>query len=474
MISRHIIALCIVCLPTISIEAQTALTPDQREAREIFQELIEINTSYKGGSTTPAARAIARRFLAAGFPASDVRVLGPAGDKDSSVVVRMEGRSKTLKPILLIAHIDVVEALRADWSLEPYKLTERDGFFYGRGTSDIKDGAATLAAALLRMKRHNETPQRTLILALTAGEEGGGGYNAMDWLLKNHRDLIDAAFTLNVDSGDPLIKNGKPLLRALQTSEKLYQSFALEVTDKGGHSSLPTPENAIARLADAIGRVARFRFPVQLTETTRAYFERSAALETGHVASDMRGVARIPNDSASAARLSKSPFYNAQLRTTCVPTMIEGGHAPNALPQRAKAVVNCRILPGETPAAIRAELVRVVADDSVHVTAINDGARAAAPSPLTPEIMVPLEKVTRELWPGVPVVPQMETGATDGAYLRSAGIPTYGISGVFLDIDDIRAHGRDERIMVKSFYDGVEYIYRLLREFAGVSPARSP
>ena len=449
-------------------------TPDQREAREIFQELIEINTSYKGGSTTPAAREIARRFLAAGFPANDVRVLGPAGDKDSSVVVRMEGRSKALKPILLIAHIDVVEALRADWSLEPYRLTERDGFFYGRGTSDIKDGAATLAAALLRMKRNGETPERTLILALTAGEEGGGGYNAMDWLLKNHRDLIDAAFTLNVDSGDPLIKNGKPLLRALQTSEKLYQSFSLEVTDKGGHSSLPTPENAIARLADAIGRVARLRFPVRLTETTRAYFERSAALETGQVASDMRGVARIPNDSAGAARLSKSPFYNAQLRTTCVPTMIEGGHAPNALPQRAKAVVNCRILPGETPAAIQAELVRVVADDSVHITPINDGAVAAAPSPLTPEIMVPLEKVTREYWPGVPVIPQMETGATDGAYLRAAGIPTYGVSGVFLDIDDIRAHGRDERIMVKSFYDGVEYIYRLLREIAGVSPARSP
>ena len=469
MISRPIIALFIFFLPAISIEAQTMLTPDQREAREIFQELIEINTSYKGGSTTPAARAIARRFLAAGFPANDVRVLGPAGDKDSSVIVRMEGHSKTLKPILLIAHIDVVEALRADWTLDPYKLTEQGGFFYGRGTSDIKDGAAILAAALLRMKRNGETPERTLILALTAGEEGGGGYNAMDWLLKNHRDLIDAAFALNVDSGDPLIKNGKPLLRALQTSEKLYQSFSFEVTDNGGHSSLPTPENAIARLADAIGRVARFRFPVRLTETTRAYFERSAALETGQVAADMRAIARDANDSASAARLSRSPFYNAQLRTTCVPTMIEGGHAPNALPQRTKAVVNCRIMPGETPAAIRAELVRVVADDSVHITPINDGAVAAAPSPLTPEIMVPLEKVTREYLPGVPVIPQMETGATDGAYLRAAGIPTYGVSGVFLDIDDIRAHGRDERIMVKSFYDGVEYIYRLLREVAGTA-----
>ena len=468
MISRLIIALGLVFSAAASLSAQTALTSDQREAREIFRELIEINSSYKGGSTTPAARAIATRFLAAGFPAGDVRVIGPAGDKDSSVIVRMEGTSKTLKPILLIAHLDVVEALRSDWSIDPYKLTERDGFFYGRGTSDIKDGAATLASALLRMKRNHVVPARTLIMALTAGEEGGGGYNGMSWLIDNHRDLIDAAFALNVDSGDPVVKNGKHLLRGLQTSEKLYQSFALEVTNKGGHSSLPTPENAIARLADAIGRVARFRFPVRLTETTRAFFERSAALETGQDAADMRAIARDPRDSASAARLSASPFYNAQLRTTCVPTMIEGGHAPNALPQRARAVVNCRILPGETPAQIRSELARVVADDSVHLTAINDGpARPASPSPLMPEVMVPLEKVTRQLWPGVPVIPQMETGATDGAPLRAAGIPTYGVSGVFIDIDDVRAHGRDERIMVWAFYDGVEYIYQLVREVAG-------
>jgi acetylornithine deacetylase/succinyl-diaminopimelate desuccinylase-like protein len=465
MIARSIIALYVVCQSAVSLGAQKPLTSDQAEAREIFRELVEINSSYKGGSTTPAAHAIGRRFLAAGFPASDVRVLGPAGDKDSSVVVRMEGTSKTLKPILLIAHLDVVEALRPDWSLDPYKLTEQDGFFYGRGTSDIKDGAATLAAALLRMKRNHLVPQRTLILALTAGEEGGGGYNGMDWLLKNHRDLIDAAFSLNVDAGDPVIKDGKRLLRGVQTSEKLYQSFALEVTNKGGHSSLPTPDNAIAQLADAIGRVSRFHFPVRLTETTRAFFERLADIQTGQAASDMRAISRDPRDSASAAHLSMSPIFNAQLRTTCVPTMIEGGHAPNALPQRARALVNCRIMPGETSAQIRAELVRVVADDSVHVTAINDGsAIPASPSPLTPEVMLPVEKVTRQLWPGVPVIPQMETGATDGAYLRAAGIPTYGVSGVFLDIDDIRAHGRDERIMVRSFYDGVEYIYALVRE----------
>ncbi len=470
MPSRLIVALCLLSLAERSLMAQAPLTRDQQEAREIFQQLIEINSSYKGGSTTPVARAIANRFVAAGFPAKDVLVIGPAGDKDSSVIVRMQGTSKTRKPILLIAHIDVVEALPQDWSIDPFKLTEKEGFFYGRGTSDVKGGATTLAAALLRMKRERVVPERTLILALTAGEEGGGGYNATDWLMKNYRDLLDAEFALNVDSGDPLIKNGKPLLRALQTSEKVYQSYSLEVTDKGGHSSLPTPENAIARLADAIGRVARFHFPVRLTETTRAFFERSAGLESGQLAADMRAIARNPNDSASAARLSASSFYNAQLRTTCVPTMIEGGHAPNALPQRARAVVNCRVLPSESLAGVRAELVRVVADDSVHVTPINDGAVAGAPSPLTPAIMAPLEKVTRKFWPGVPVIPQMETGATDGAYLRAAGIPTYGVSGIALDMDDIRAHGRDERIIVRSFYDGVEYVYQLLREFASPGP----
>jgi acetylornithine deacetylase/succinyl-diaminopimelate desuccinylase-like protein len=460
------IALCIGFLPRPASAQSDAQS--KAEARDIFRELIEINTAWKAGSTSPAAHAIARRFLAAGFPAKDVIVIGPAGDKDSSVIVRMQGTSTSLKPILLMAHLDVVEALRSDWSMDPFKLTEKDGFFYGRGTSDIKDGATTLAEALLRMKRERVQPSRTLILALTAGEEGGGGYNAMTWLVQNHRDLIDAEYALNADSGDPLIKNGKPFLRGLQTSEKFYQSFSLEVTNKGGHSSLPTPDNAIARLADAIGRVARYKFPVHLNETTKAFFERSAGLESGQLATDMRTIARNPADSATAARLSASPFYNAQLRTTCVPTMLEGGHAPNALPQRARAVINCRILPGETPDAVKATLVRIVADDSVRVGFVDDGNRKpAAASPLTDAVVKPLEKVTARLWPGVPVIPQMETGATDGTPLREAGIPTYGVSGVALDIDDIRAHGRDERIMVKSFYDGVEYVYQLVKEYGG-------
>jgi acetylornithine deacetylase/succinyl-diaminopimelate desuccinylase-like protein len=469
---RHTLLLTLsLALVASTAHAQAALTPDQAEARAIFQQLIETKTSFKEGSTSPAAHAIAQRFLDAGFPAADVHVLGPAGDKDSNVVVRMQGTSKTLKPILLIAHLDVVEALRSDWSIDPYKLTERDGFFYGRGSSDIKDGATTIAEALLRLKREHVVPERTLIMALTAGEEGGGGYNGVTWLIRNHRDMIDAEWCINPDGGDPLIKDGKKIVRPVQASEKTFQGFWLTVTNKGGHSSMPTPDNAISRLADAIGRVSRFHFPVNLNETTRAYFERSSALASGQLAADMRAIAKNERDSAAAARLSISPFYNAQLRTTCVPTMLEGGHAPNALPQTARALVNCRILPTETPEAVRATLVRVIADDSVKVTPIDSGA-PGKPSPLLPIVMNPVEKVTQRLWPSVPVIPQMETGATDGWRLRDIGIPTYGLSGVPIDVDDERAHGRDERILVKSFYEGVEYMYQLVREVA-VAPTKS-
>lgn len=466
---RPTLILVLALLAPPSARAQAALTPAQTEARAIFKELIETNTSWKEGSTSPAAHAMAKRFLDAGFPASDVQVLGPAGDKDSNVVVRMPGTSKVLKPILLIAHLDVVEALRSDWSVDPYTLTERDGFFYGRGTSDIKDGDAILVETLLRLKREHVVPERTLIVALTAGEEGGGGYNGISWLIENHRDLIDAELCINPDGGDPLIRNGKRIVRPVQASEKLYQSYYLTVTNKGGHSSMPTPDNAIARLAEGVVRVSHFRFPVHLNETTRAYFDRSAPLQVGQIGADMHAIAANERDSAAAARLSASPFYNAQLRTTCVPTMLDGGHAPNALPQTARALVNCRILPGETPAQVRDVLVRVVADDSVRVTPIEDG-KPGTPSPLTPAIMTPVEKVTARLWPGVPVIPQMETGATDGYRLRDAGIPTYGLSSVFLDVDDVRAHGRDERIMTKSFYEGVDYMYQLVREIAVAHP----
>lgn len=442
--------------------AQTALSPDQAEARAIFQQLIETKTSYKEGSTSPAAHAIAKRFLDAGFPAADVHVLGPAGDKDSNVVVRMQGTSTTLKPILLIAHLDVVEALRSDWSLDPYKLTERDGFFYGRGTSDIKDGAATLAETLLRLKREHVVPERTLIMALTAGEEGGGGYNGIAWLIQNHRDLIEAEWCINPDGGDPLIKDGKKIVRPVQASEKTFQGFWLTVTNKGGHSSMPTPDNAISRLADAIGRVSRFHFPVNLNETTRAYFERSSGLATGQTAADMRAIAKNERDSAAAARLSVSPFYNAQLRTTCVPTMLEGGHAPNALPQSAKATVNCRMLPGEDARTVETTLVRVVNDSAVHLAPIDTAVPSPA-SPLRPDVFAAVEASVKAIWGAVPIVPIMETGATDGLYLRNAGVPVYGFSGLFIAIDDVRAHGKDERILITAFDQALDFTYDLLK-----------
>ena len=353
--------------------------------------------------------------------------------------------------------------------MDPFTFVERDGYFYGRGASDIKDGAATLVAALLRMKRERVTPSRTLILALTAGEEGGGGYNGVSWLLANHRELIDAEFCLNVDGGDPLIKNGKRVLRSVQSSEKLFLSFRLEVTNPGGHSSLPPKDNAIYHLTGGLDRLAAYEFPVHLNETTRAYFARSATLESGQTAADMRAIAIDDKDAAAAKRLSSSPFYNAQLRTTCVPTLLEAGHAENALPQTARAIVNCRILPEETPDQTRATLERVVADPAIKISPVQT-ARPSEASRLSPAIVGPIERVTARLMPGVPVIPQMETGATDGAFLRAAGIPTYGVSGVFIDMDDNRSHGRDERILVQSFYDGVEFIYQLIRELT--NPAR--
>ena len=436
-----------------------------REAHDILRELIGINTTYLHGSTTPAARAVERRFLAAGFRAGDVTVVGPAGDKDSNLVVRMPGTDRALKPLLLLAHLDVVEALRADWSLDPFTLTERDGFFYGRGTSDIKDGAATLIEALLRMRREHRTPRCPIVLALTAGEEGGGGYNGAHWLVTERRALVDAELALNVDGGDPVLENGRHVLRAIQSTEKLFRSFRLEVTNPGGHSSRPRPDNAIVRLAGALTKVGGYRFPVHLNETTRAYFARSAALNTGQVAADMRAIAANEGDTAAAGRLSASIFYNALLRTTCVPTMLEGGHAPNALPQMARAIVNCRILPGEPAAETQATLVRVIHDDSVRVTPV-ESVPASEASPLSTLIMNAVTRVSAELTPGVPIIPQMETGATDGAVLRPAGIPTYGVSGVFLDVNDERAHGRDERIIVAEFDAGVDFIYRLVRELS--------
>ncbi len=440
---------------------QSRLTDDaayNQTAREIYRELIEINTTDSVGSTTPAAEAMAARLRQAGFPQTDIQVLSPDPRK-GNLVARYRGTGRR-KPLLLLAHLDVVEAKREDWSLDPFTFTEKGGYFYGRGTTDDKAMAAVWIATFIRLRQENFVPDRDLIVALTADEESGD-FNGADWLVKNHRDLIDAEMALN-EGGESQMKDGRYLLNAVQASEKVYQSFRLEVKDPGGHSSRPRKDNAIYHLAEGLTKLEKYQFPVRSTEVTSMYYRRMSALQSGQLAADMKAVSRNPPDKASAARLSASPFDNALLRTTCVATRLEGGHADNALPQTARAVVNCRILPGESPEEVRSTLVRIIDDPKVSVTAIDD-AKPSNPSPLKADIMGPIERLTSILWPGIPVVPIMSTGATDGLYLRNAGIPTYGVSGFFEDVEDTRAHGRDERLGVKQFYEGREFLYRLVK-----------
>lgn len=431
--------------------------------KSLLKELVEIDTSRANG-TTRAAEAVAARLLAAGFPAADVQVLGPNPTR-GNLVARLHGRAGTdgtpaRRPLLLLAHLDVVDALPRDWTVPPFTFLERDGWFYGRGTTDDKDEAALWTATLMRLRREGYVPGRDIILALTADEEGGPN-NGLDWLLTHHRPLIDAAYALN-EGGGGVIKQGRRLSHNVQATEKTFQSVELLVVNSGGHSALPRADNAIHQLASALTRVAAYRFPVRLNEITRAFFARTAAIETPETGAAMRRLLAGPADAAADAYLSAMPEYNARLRTTCVATTIEGGHAENALPQRARAVVNCRLVPGDVPADVVATLKELVADPAVSVTP-TFLADVAPPSPLAPEVLAPIERITGELWPGVPVIPTMHTGATDAFFLRRAGIPVYGVNGMFDDIEDVRAHGRDERIKETWFYDGLEFGYRLVK-----------
>jgi acetylornithine deacetylase/succinyl-diaminopimelate desuccinylase-like protein len=407
---------------------------------------------------------MAARLRAAGFPAEDIQVLGP-NPRKGNLIARLRGTGNH-KPLLLLAHLDVVEALREDWSFDPFKFFEKDGYFYGRGTTDDKAMAAIWIANLIRFKQEKFQSHRDIIVALTADEEGGN-YNGVSWLLENHRNLVDAEYCFN-EGGGGLIKNGRYLFNEVQASEKVYLSFNLEVRNRGGHSSLPTKDNAIYHLAEGLTRLARFDFPVHLDEITREYFARSAALETGQTAADMKAVTLTPPDPAAVARLSQVPLYNALMRTTWVATRLSGGHADNALPQTARAVVNCRILPGESADEVEQTLIKVLADKQISVSRIGSPKPCPA-SPLKPEIMKPIEQITEQMWPGIPVIPTMCTGGTDGLYLRNAGIPTYGVSGIFEDMGEVRAHGKDERIGMKSFFEGQEFLYRLMKAVS--SPA---
>ncbi len=440
-----------------------ALSSDQESGRSIFKELIEINTTHSSGNTTVAAEAMAKRLLAAGYTEKDIQIVGPEGS-NRNLVVRLHGTGRE-KPILFLSHLDVVEARRSDWSLDPFILTEKDGFFYGRGTSDIKDGSAILVANFIRMKKEGFVPDRDLILALTAGEEGRDVYNGVDWLIHNRRELIDAAFCINMDAGDPQLKNGKRISRTVQLSEKGVLNLELEVKNPGGHGSMPSKNNAIYHLAGGLVHMQSFDFPLQLNEVTKSYFYKMSSFETGQLAADMKSISEGTPDSLVVLRMAQSPYYNALMRSTCVATILDAGHAINALPQSARAELNCRIMPGVKEEVIVSDMRKVLADSQIVITVLN-GLIYNPPSPLNPFIMQTVEQVTNQLWPGTPVIPVMETGATDGIYLRGAGIPTYGISGVGIDENDNRMHGRDERIGVKEFYEGLEYEYVLIKAFS--------
>jgi acetylornithine deacetylase/succinyl-diaminopimelate desuccinylase-like protein len=444
-------------------------------AHDVFKQLIEINTTDSVGSTTIAAEAMRKRLLDAGFPAEDVVVLGP-NERKGNMVVRYRGRAGSgKKPILIIGHLDVVEAKREDWTTDPFVFTEKDGYFYGRGTQDMKESDAASVTTFIRLKREGFVPDRDIILALTADEEGGKS-NGVDWLVKNHRDLVDAEFVLNADAGGLNTEKGKPVNLGVEATEKLYADYQLSVTNPGGHSSLPKKDNAIYHLANALGRLGEYQFPFELNAVTRGYFEAMAKIQTGQVASDMSGVLKMPADMGAVGRLSENPVYNSTMRTTCVATMVQAGHARNALPQRAEANVNCRILPGHTPAEVRSELTKVFADPTITVKLVNDAGAlsdrgenevSVTPPPLNQEVFGALRTVVGQMWPGLQIVPEMETGASDSKITMSAGMPSYGFSGMGIDGDDVRAHGRDERIGVESFYTGVNFDYRFLKALTG-------
>src|SRR5579862_767063 len=442
--------------------------PPNALAREIFRQLIEINTTDSVGNVSTASEAIAKHLRDAGFPEKDIIVAGP-NERKKNLVVRIRGTGKR-KPVLFIGHLDVVEARREDWTTDPFEFVEKDGYFYGRGTDDMKEGDAILVTNFIRMKKEGYVPDRDLILALTADEEGGN-YNGVDWLVKNHRERIEAEYCINLDGGEFERNGNQRVLTAIQASEKVYADFQLESLNPGGHSSLPSPDNAIYHLANALAKIQAYSFPVEVNEITRNYFLKTADLTKGSGAADLRAVAKEPPDKAAVARFSQTPYYNALLRTTCVATMLTGGHAANALPQMARANVNCRIFPGEDPAEIRKTLERVVADPKVTVTAVESHAADGSvvhqvtvpPSPLLPEVTQAMDKTVHALYGDIPVMATMSTGATDGRITRIAGVPTYGISCMFFQMNDNRAHGKDERVGVQDFYDGITFNYDLIR-----------
>ena len=445
----------------------------QQLAHDIFKQLVEINTTDSVGNVTTASEAMAERFRVAGFPDQDIYVGGP-NELKKNLVVRLHGSGRH-KPVLLIGHLDVVEARREDWTTDPFQFVEKDGYFYGRGTQDMKDEDAIMVATMIRFKKEGLIPDRDVILALTADEEGGNS-NGVDWLLKNKRDLVDAELVLNTDDLTVWSEHGKVMEVDVVASEKIYSDYELLVTDSGGHSSIPKPRNPIYELSQALIRLQQYKFPVELSDVTRAYYEQRAQSETGQRAADIRALLKNPPDQAAVDRLSRDVIDNATLRTTCVATRLDAGHANNALPQRADAIVNCRILPGHTKVETRETLRQIIADPAVAVHYVSNSFNSSdtppttpvfTPQPLRADVLDSVKKISQQMWPGGPVIPTLAEGASDGIYTSAAGIPTYIVAGVEIDRNDDREHGRDERVGVQAFYRGLEFWYAFLKTFAG-------
>jgi len=476
---RIVLGLSFAVAATLSAQNQTQvkgvytpgqLTPHQKLTADIYKQLIESNTSVSTGSVTIGAQAMAQRFRDAGIPESDIFVGGPRPEK-FNVVARLHGKpGSTRKPLILLAHLDVVEALKADWSPEfnPFKFTEKDGYWYGRGTADDKAMATIFVANVFRLKQEGFQPDRDIIIALTADEEGGGS-NGVSWLLQNHKELVDGGLVIN-EGGGGTLRDGKYLFISVQAAEKTVTNYTLRVTNRGGHSSVPRPDNAITSLADALSKVGRYNFPVKFNEVNKDFFLKTAAVETPEMGRAMKAVVANPKDAAALKIVTADLRYNSMLRTTCVATGLSGGHAQNALPQLAEANINCRKFPDESAEQVRAELARVIDDASVEVIAQARSGAAPPASPeltLIPELMDPVTKITKEMFGNIPVIPAMSTGATDSRFFRSQGVPAFGVSGLFSDPTvDARAHGRDERMRMQSFFEGQEFLYRLTKALA--------
>jgi acetylornithine deacetylase/succinyl-diaminopimelate desuccinylase-like protein len=450
---------------------QTAASKQARagepEFRALYKELVEINTTRSAGSCTQAAEAMKAQLAKAGFAESQLHVVVPPDrPQDGNLVADLPGTDSKLKPLLLLAHIDVVEANRADWVRDPFTLVEEDGFFYARGAADDKAMAAVFTDSMARFKQDGYKPKRGIKLALTCGEETPNVFNGVKYLIENHRDLVDAAFALNEGGGGRYDKDtGVYRYNSVLAAEKVYQNFTLTTTNKGGHSSRPMPDNAIYQLAHALDKIEAHSFPLEMSDVTRGYFAKFGAIEGGDMGADM--VAAAKGDAAAIERLRKDPSANAILHTNCVATQIDGGHAPNALPQRVTATVNCRIFPGHTQEEIRQVLIKVVNDPGVSIEFQSPPEKPGAPPPLSKDVMGPIEALSQDMFPGVAVIPSMASGATDCRFLTPAGVPCYGVSGMFGDGATGNAHGLNERIRVQSVLEGREFLYRLAKAYAG-------